>query len=255
MWHASLETMKAFGLFASASVLVGAAMVAVACSSTETKEVDDDPPTTNPPLDSGQFDSTPSPDSGLGEMTFRPDEVFSGVDGTHAFKIPIAVYDGDTDLELTASDPSAFDVTPAALQTPTLPDGTTDNGKYYFLGAKKAGSFTVTAKSKGRTTTAKVTIVQYAANRWADGEKRYKTGSGQEPPCTNCHVNGQAIDHSPAALASVNDEGVAAVILTGIKPNNTPIQGVEGNHQWKVSDTEKDGLVTYLRALDPRGFK
>lgn len=205
--------------------------------------------------DGSTYDSTPSPDSGLGELLFRPDMVYSGVDGTHTFKLPVAVYDGASDLTVTASDPSALTIEKTALANPVLPDGTTDNGAYFMLTAKKAGTFTLTASSQGRSTTATVTIVQYAPTRWAAGEARYTTANGSDPPCTDCHVNGQAIDHSPATMASADDEKLAAAFTTGIKPNGTPITGVTGGHRWTVTNDERDGLVTYLRAIDPKGFR
>lgn len=205
--------------------------------------------------DGSTYDSAASPDSGLGELLFRPDTVFSGIDGTHTFKMPIAVYDGASDLAVTASDPTAITIEKTQLANPTLPDGTTDNGTYFMLTAKKAGTFKLTATSNGRSTTATITIAQYGATRWATGQTRYMNGGSGDPPCADCHVNGQAIDHSPAAMASVDDEALAAVITTGIKPNNTPVTGVNGGHRWNVTTDERDGLVTYLRALAPKGFK
>jgi hypothetical protein len=70
-----------------------------------------------------------------------------------------------------------------------------------------------------------------------------------------CHAGGNAIDHSPAAMASSTDEAIATVITTGISTAGFPIMGVQGDHRWTVSQAERDGLVTYLRGLPPRGFK
>lgn len=210
--------------------------------------------------DGSTYDSSPSPESGLGEMLFRPDRVYSGVDGTHTFKIPVAVYDSDTDLAVTASDGTAFTITPAALKNPVDPDGVTDNGKYYMVTALKAGSYTLTAKSKGRSVTASVTVADYAAGRWAAGDGRYNNAmtSGQVRACANCHVNGLAIDHSPAALATATDQEIGIIITTGVKPGPSVIKipsEPATQHKWTVTDPEKDGLITYLRAIDPRGFK
>ena len=63
------------------------------------------------------------------------------------------------------------------------------------------------------------------------------------------------VDHSPASLASVSDEDVAVIISTGIL-NGQPIMIPGGvKHQWTTTPTEMDGLVTFLRALPPKGFK
>ena len=211
--------------------------------------------------DGSVYDSTPSPESGLGQLLFRPNNVYSGIDGTHTFKVPLAVYDSDADLVVTPSDPSALTVAKATLKNPVNPDGVTDNGKYFMLTALKAGTYTLTATSKGRTTTASVTVSDYAANRWDDGDKRYNNSVATKTPdraCKNCHVNGLAIDHSPAALATATDQEIGIIITTGVKPGPSVIKipsepGTQ--HKWTVDDIEKDGLVTYLRALDPRGFQ
>jgi hypothetical protein len=211
--------------------------------------------------DGSVYDSTPSPESGLGQLLFRPNLVYSGVDGTHTFKVPLAVYDSDTDLVVTPSDPSALTLAKTTLKNPVSPDGVTDNGKYFMITALKAGTYMLTATSKGRSTTASVTISDYAANRWDDGSARYNNGDMSMTAtraCANCHVNGLAIDHSPAALATATDQEIGIIITTGVKPGPSVIKipmqpGTQ--HKWDVTGPEKDGLVTYLRAIDPRGFQ
>jgi hypothetical protein len=211
--------------------------------------------------DGSVYDSTPSPESGLGQLLFRPNLVYSGIDGTHTFKVPLAVYDSDADLVVTPSDPSALTLAKTTLVNPVSPDGITDNGKYFMITALKAGTYTLTATSKGRSTTASITITDYASNRWSDGNARYNNGVATmttDRACANCHVNGLAIDHSPAALATATDQEIGIIITTGVKPGPSVIKipmqpGTQ--HKWDVTGAEKDGLVTYLRAIDPRGFK
>lgn len=211
--------------------------------------------------DGSVYDSTPSPESGLGQLLFRPNVVYSGIDGTRTFKVPLAVYDGDSDLVVTASDSTALTLAKTTLKNPVNADGITDNGKYYMVTALKAGTYTLTATSKGRSTTASITIADYAANRWSDGNARYNNGvtaKTSNRACATCHTGGLAIDHSPAALATATDQEIGIIITTGVKPGPSVIKiptepGTQ--HKWDVTSTEKDGLVTYLRALDPRGFQ
>ena len=121
--------------------------------------------------------------------------------------MPVAVYDADSDLTVTSSDPTALTLAKTSLTNPVSPDGITDNGKYYMITALKAGTYTLTATSQGRTTTASLTISDYAANRYAAGQARYENGittMTADRECRNCHVNGLAIDHSPAALATAS---------------------------------------------------
>lgn len=207
--------------------------------------------------DGSTYDSSPSPDSGLGELRFQPEITYSGFDGTHTFLVPIAVYDSADDLEVAAADPSAVTITPKKLSNPVNQDGIVDNGKYYFVTVKKAGTLTLTARSGGKTAQATINVADYAPSRWAAGETRYENdGSNGEPACSNCHVNGQAIDHSPASMAGASDAKLATVITTGISTVGFPIQGEPNKqHRWDVTTEELDGLVTYLRGLEPRGFQ
>ena len=204
--------------------------------------------------DSG-FDSKPPEDSGLG-LGFLPDESFSGFDGVHTFKAPIAVYDSDSDLQVTA-DPSALELKPVKLKNPVGPDGIEDKGKYYMVTVKKAGTHTITATSRGKSVNVKMNVTSYDSQQWTAGETRYKNqGAGSDPPCTNCHVNGEAIDHSPAALSSVTDEKVGSVITSGISTAGFPIMiDNKPGHQWQVTEDERKALVVYLRGLEPKGFQ
>src|SRR6478672_9228265 len=195
--------MSRIAFFAGACSLGLAALAACSSSSNDLPGPNDDGTSGGTGKDSGidfardgsVYDSTPSPESGLGELLFRPNKVFSGVDGSHTFKVPLAVYDADADLAVTASDPTALTLAPTTLKNPVSPDGITDNGKYFMITALKAGTYTLTASSKGRTTTASVTIAAYAAGRWDDGKARYYNNvvtMTADRACANCHVNGLA---------------------------------------------------------------
>lgn len=237
------------GGLVTAVIGLAAWMGATACSSDDAAYVEE-------PVADASFDTRPTADSGLGILAFRPHEAFSGYDGTHTFVVPLAVYDSGDDLVVTAADPSAAEIAPKKLATKTREDGTTDSGKYFFVTVKRAGSFDVVASSGGKTVRSTIDVASYAPTRWAAGEARYKNGGSGNPPCADCHVNGQSIDHSPAALATATDEEIAVVITTGISTGGFPIliNGQPG-HTWTVTDAERDGLVTYLRSLAPRGFE
>lgn len=184
------------------------------------------------------------------DLDIQPANSFSGVDGTHTFKVPIAIYRAGDDLKVTVSDPSIADVRPAK----SLAGGGSDNGRYYMLTAKKAGVVDITGTSNGKTITAKLTVQDYAAGRYAAGEGRYKTGPDSDnPSCASCHQKAGGADHSPAALASVNDDEIQAIITSGVKPGGVPIIGPK--HTWLATQPQLEGLVTYLRALPPLGFQ
>ena len=228
--------------------VLGAA--AVACSSTKTTYVDDPIPV----ADAGG-DSAVASDAGFGVLSFRPATAFSGFDGTHTFQVPVAVYNAGADVTVTADDASAADVTPASLLNPTK-DGVTDTGKYFLVTTKKAGTVTLTARTSGRSATSSITVTAYGTDRWTTGQQRYLNGEGGDPPCTDCHAGTSGIDHSPAALATVTDDAVGVTITTGVSPGgNTILVDGKPGHRWTVTDAELPGLVTYLRALAPKGFQ
>lgn len=224
-----------------------------ACSPATTSYVDEPE---QPVIKDGGTDARRAPDSGLGVLTFRPEESFSGFDGQHTFKVPVAVYDSTDDLEVAATDPSAAEIVPKKLTTPDRGDGTLDTGKYFLVTVKRSGTITLRATSSGRTAESQINVASYPAGRWQTGETRYKNGSTTDPACTQCHSQGQAIDHSPAALATATDEKIGVVITTGVSTGGFPIK-IDGkpSHRWTVTDDERDGLVTYLRSLEPRGFE
>lgn len=214
--------------------------ISVGCTHTVTKEVpvgDDD-------------------DSTIGELQFRPSELYSGFDGTHSFKVPFAVYNGADDVEVTASPKSTVTITAKTL---AAPEG--DKGKYFFAEVKAAGDVTLTVTSKSGTATAMLHITAYEASRYATGEARYKTGlDATHPPCTKCHEGQDGIDHSPSALASVTDQKIGLIMSTGLSTANFPIAvdkaEYPNGHKWTSGPgAEQDGLITYLRALEPKGFK
>jgi hypothetical protein len=264
--------MNKIAFFGAALALgISAAGVLVACSSEATNPGAGDGTGDDTETDAADFkrdgsvyDSSPSPESGLGELLFRPDRVYTGRDGTHTFQVPVAVYDSDSDLTVTASDPAGITIAKTALKNPVNADGVTDNGKYFLVTALRAGTYTLTATSKGRSTTASLTVTEYDPSRYAAGEARYNNGvtdKSDTRACTTCHVQGAGIDHSPAALGTANDQEVGVIITTGVKPGIGGPQVIKikdepgTQHKWSVTDTEKDGLITYLRGLTPRGFQ
>lgn len=214
--------------------------VTTACTKTVTKEVPDD----------DDDDDTGEAGAAL-PMSMRPSVLYSGVDGTHSFRVPFALYNAGGDLTVTVADTSIATVTTTALTDPG-----TDVGKYYMLTMKAQGTTTVTAKSGGTTVTATLTVSDYGAGTWDTGQQRYTNGPDTaDPPCTQCHSGASGVDHSPAALGGVNDTKVTAIITTGIGTDNFPIQiGGKPGHKWSTTPDQLTGLVTYLRALDPKGF-
>jgi hypothetical protein len=187
-------------------------------------------------------------------LQLMPSKTYTGIDGTHTFRVPVAVYGGGKTPTLTASDPSMVTIAPTAL---TQPQG--DDGVYFMVTAVKSGTVTLTASAGGGTAQGTLTISAYTADEWNTGNDRFNVDAGavdggSQPLCAQCHAGAAAIDNSPATLASATDPEVATIITQGIKPGPTPITGVPGGHRWSVTPTQAQGLTVYLRALKPNGF-
>ncbi|WP_394847311.1 hypothetical protein LZC95_07570 [Pendulispora brunnea] len=220
----------------SAVLLVGVAMLACACSSSDSGGEERDAGTE--PDTSG---STP-------DFQVQPTELYSGYDEEHVFHIPFAAYGAGTDLKATVADTSVASIEPTTFQ-----GDPSDTGKWYMLTVKKAGKTKVTVTSGGKTKEVSVNVVGYDKNRYAAGEARYNSADGSQPPCAECHSKKDGPDHSPYKLAPIPDNQVKLIITTGIL-DGFPIKDVQQNHRWTPNDEQLAGLVTYLRALPPRGF-
>jgi mono/diheme cytochrome c family protein len=175
-----------------------------------------------------------------------PAATHSGWDGTHTYRVPVAVY-GATDVTLEADDGSIVSIAPTQLE-----DTSQDPGTYFIVTAHAAGTVTLTAKTAGGSASATLTIASYALADFAVGEHRYLNAATSGPACIQCHSPNGGIDHSPSQMASATDGDVISVITTGVLVEGKPITQVK--HKWAVSDQEARGLVAYLRALPPRGF-
>ncbi|RYE86316.1 MAG: hypothetical protein EOO75_15870, partial [Myxococcales bacterium] len=112
---------------------------------------------------------------------------------------------------------------------------------------------TLTARSRGKSVSSTLTVTEYAASRFDVGKTRYENDSAEgERACASCHQKPDGADHSPAAISAASDSAVKAVIRTGVDLGQSPIRSVD--HRWKADAATLDGLVTYLRALPPRGY-
>jgi hypothetical protein len=202
-------------------------------------------------VDSGRGlepDAFPEIEAGNLELGMLPRASFSGFDGVHTYRVPIAVYQYDPkDVKISISDPALADIVPASYS-----GSGDDAGKYYLLTIKKVGNATILAESRGKMVTSTLRIVGYAPALYAQGETRYRASSTKEPACSACHEAAGGADHSPTSLSSAVDGVLRGIITSGIKGGGIPITKLD--HRWTLTDSELDGLVAYLRALPPRGY-
>ncbi|HKP62068.1 MAG TPA: hypothetical protein VJV78_35295 [Polyangiales bacterium] len=200
----------------------------------------------------GTGESEGSEKVGSGKLEIFPPEIFSGTDGTHTFKAPVIAVNYDEPVKWTIADPSIAQLAPADA----------DN-EHCMITVLKTGETSVTATSGAATFTAKLHVVPYTAQEYSDGEKRYMMGADmQNPPCKECHAPGKGPDHTSTELDADPDSQVQNTFLTGVDPEDRPIKDhsefselLKGKtHKWMVTESEKVGLVAYLRGLPPMGY-
>ncbi len=164
-----------------------------------------------------------------------PAEVFTGYDGSRAYKVPVSLV-GGASATWTAEDPSL-------VTLETKKEGV-------MITARKAGSTTVTAKVGSKSYKVKVTITKYAQGAWAAGEKVYTTSV----KCDGCHVKSSGPDHSPSEIGKHEDAHIRARITTGESLHG---EATQANH--KLGDRlDADGVVAaiaYIRGLTSRASR
>lgn len=184
-----------------------------------------------------------------GRFEIFPPEIFTGTDGMHTFKAPIITVNSSGAVTWTIADPSV-----AQLMA---------DGENAMLVASKSGDTMVTATSGGKSSTAALHVVSYTAAQYADGEKRYMMGpDADNPACKECHAPGKGPDHTSTELDADPDSQIQNTFLTGVDPEDRPIKDnsefadlLKGKtHMWKVTESERVGLIAYLRGLPPMGY-
>lgn len=194
-----------------------------------------------------ELDAFPEIDAANVDLVLLPEISHSGFDGVHTFQAPIAIYKHDPkDLTVSISDPSLVDVIPAAFSMPAE-----DNGRYFLLKSKKAGTAMITVRSRGKSVAATLKIAAYDSASYGAGETRYRmAGTNGDKACATCHEAADGADHSPTALSASDDLALGVTIRSGIK-NGVPTRVP---HRWTVTDVELKGLVAFLRGLPARGY-
>jgi hypothetical protein len=247
--------MKAFNLFATALVLLGA------CSK------DDAPGSSGGVSADRTLAFCPKKDL---QVYFSP--MYSAYDGVHGFKIPAMVGNMDPgSISWSASDPAMVDFeTDAALGGVTI-------------AVHKAGEVIVVAKADGKCGASLLKVSAATADDWMVGSQRYNNGiklvgdvgGGRgradagapmtDVACTNCHGDTatagpyKTVAHTPHQTGGFSDDELIGIFTKG----TIPIGGYFDSsfisydrwrsfHQWQMSPEEAKGVVVYLRSLTPQ---
>ena len=191
-----------------------------------------------------------STDPGDNAFSIFPDPSFSGFDGTHPYTLPLET-DLDGAVTWTVSDSTVASIAPID-PTKVPPDFTGDGGQWAMITIKKAGAITVSGTSGTNVATGKLTIGAYTAAQWTAGQTRWMTAPTGLIACVTCHTGAAAVDNTPNYTSGYSDTDLAGMFTLGQYPDGSSLRAP--NHMFTVSDTERDGLVAYLRGLAPKGF-
>lgn len=210
--------------------------------------------------DSSSTDDTPSAGTTAssdevlagGDFEVFPPKVWSGFDGMHTYKAPIIAVNTSGEVSWSIQDPSIATITPDPQDSSEL-----------LIVTKASGETMITATSGGQSMTVPLVVIAYTQAQYAAGEARYNTAANDDnPACKKCHAPGKGPDHTATELDADPDEEIESTFLSGVDPEGRPISEesefaylLEGkDHTWEVTETERVGLLAYLRALEPMGY-
>lgn len=210
-------------------------------------------------------DGSPDPGGSSGEtgdLEIVFPKMYSGYDGVHEYRIPVKAV-GVRNASFTASDNNLVSIE--------------KTGDGAMLTTKGAGTVTITATAGGLKGSATLTITKYTPEEWSAGENRYTNGEPFKIPeidpcnpmiptiskklsCTNCHgVTGSLgdVEHTPTQTGGYSDDDLIQIFTNATKPAGVgqriiPARAWQFFHKWEVTDTERKGIIAYLRSLEPR---
>jgi len=185
------------------------------------------------------------------------------------FKVP-AVVNGVRADKWECSDPSAVD-----FEVDGVANGV-------MITTRKAGMFMIKAIAGKRVGMAPLTVTAATEEDWERGKERYNNaialnlspqtiqGAGgpggfmlmQNLACTNCHGSGASylsVEHTPQQTGGYSDDEIKNIFMNGQKPPGAKFGSLPGIatfypmfHKWQATEEEYQGLVIYLRSLEPK---
>ena len=195
--------------------------------------------------------------NGGGTLKVVFSQLYTAHDGTRTFKVPVMV-------------PSIFGVkwsvsSPSVAEIEAYEDDPMALGSEAMVIAKSPGTVTITASAGGLTGQASLVITGATTALWELGRARYQEGRkirndipDATAACSNCHgMGGVDVEHTPAQIGGYSDEQVVGIFTMGVKPPGVqnrivPFEQWSPVHRWQMTDEEKQGILVYLRSLEPQ---
>ena len=189
------------------------------------------------------------------EHALMPAVAHTGYDGVNTYKVPVY-----TTLEDAAWDIADTDV--ATIESVELPPDLepvlgTFGKSWAMITTAAAGNTTFYASAGGVDLEASLVVQAYDAAVVAVGDQRYNTPENPNDTdriaCQECHGAADGVDHTPLAVSYRDDTDMLQIIADSEYPEGGMV--LDGEHAWNLTEPEADGIVPYLRSLEPRGFE
>jgi hypothetical protein len=183
--------------------------------------------------------------------------LYSAYDPNHTYKVPVTV-PSLKNLTWSVSDSNIAEIEQYEDEPEAL-------GSDAMVTTKGPGTVKIRASAGGVSGEATLTVTAGTSSLWEIGRARYQDGPrirndipDNKAACTNCHGNGGAdVEHTPAQTGGYSDAELITIFTMGQKPAGVKnrILSVEAwspIHRWQMTEEEKQGIVLYLRSLEPQ---
>ena len=183
------------------------------------------------------------------------------------FQLPAIVQGVEADWKATPADA-------VRIEKGGIPNGV-------MITMLKPGNVKLEVTSGRRKGSADLVITEATEDQYQRGQQRYmnqimldftsfvRMGAGGQntmvsnnASCQNCHGSGAtflAVEHTPQQTGGYSDDEIKNIFMNGQKPEGAKygtLPGIEMYyprfHKWAASEEEYQGLVVYLRSLEPK---
>lgn len=203
----------------------------------------------------------------------RTGKVFTGFDGTNAFKVLVDLgVSGELPetIQLSEEQAEKFYTSPeyeaaakaevgklsfeadAAFVTVKMVEEYAE-GRVYELTTVKSGATTLKGKYAAKELPLALQITAYTAAQVTAGRQRYNAavaGATPSAACATCHRAATGVDHSPYYMSQFTDAALLSTIESGVNTDDN--YQTQAPHKMTFTGAaDKAGIVPYLRSLDP----
>ncbi len=189
------------------------------------------------------------------EHALMPAVAHTGFDGVNTYKVP--VYTTLEDATWDIADEGVATIESVELPPDLEPVLGTFGKSWAMMTTASAGTTTFYASAEGIDLEAMLVVLAYDSSVVAAGDARYNAPENANDTdriaCQDCHGAEDGVDHTPLAVSYRDDTELLQIIADSEYPDGGMV--LDGDHAWNLTEAEADGIVPYLRSLQPRGFE